>query len=71
MTTHLPDNSSLLDVLYYNNRQAKNRGADGGSWCEREYHEEAGEELAKVGWTCGQNGRGQLTNRADALSVEG
>ena len=23
----------------------------------RESHEEAGEELAKVGWTCGNNGR--------------
>ena len=34
----------------------KNGGAEGGSWCERGSHEEAGEEPAKVGWTCGQNG---------------
>ena len=32
------------------NRQAKNGGTEGGV---RESHEEAGEESAKVGWTCG------------------
>ena len=26
----------------------------------RESHEEAGEEPAKVGWTCGRNGRGMV-----------
>ena len=26
----------------------------------RESHEEAGEEPAKVGWTCGKNGRGTI-----------
>ena len=26
----------------------------------RESHEEAGEETAKVGWTCGKNGRGTV-----------
>ena len=35
----------------------------------RESHEEVGEELAKVGWTCGKNI--QLTKRADVLGVEG
>ena len=49
----------------------KNGGAEGESWCERESHEEAGEEPAKVGWTRGQNGRERLTKRADALRVEG
>ena len=53
------------------NRQAKNGGAEGGSWCEREFKEEAGEELAKVGWARELNGRGRLTKRAVALHVEG
>ena len=26
----------------------------------RESHKEAGEELAKMGWTCGKNGRGMI-----------
>ena len=39
------------------NRQVRNGEAEGGSWCERESHKEAGEEPAKVGWTCGKNGR--------------
>ena len=30
------------------------------SWCERESHKEAGEEPAKVGWTCGKNGTGTI-----------
>ena len=38
----------------------KNEGAEEGSWCERESHEEAGEEPAKVGWTCGKNGSGTV-----------
>ena len=29
----------------------KNGGAEGGVWCEIEFHEEAGDELVKVGWT--------------------
>ena len=49
-------------------RQAKNRGAEGGSWCEKE---EAGEEPVKVGWTCGTNGGERLTKIADALRVGG
>ena len=53
------------------NKQAKNGGAEGGGGCERESQEEAGEESVKVGWTRGQNGRGRLTERADALTVEG
>ena len=32
------------------NRQAKNGGAEAGSWCEKESHAEAGEEPDKVGW---------------------
>ena len=36
----------------------KNGGAERGSWCEREYHEEAIEEPAKVGLTYGTNGSG-------------
>ena len=28
--------------------------------CVKESHKEAGEELAKVGWTCGRNGRGMV-----------
>ena len=35
-------------------------GAHGGSWCEKESHEEAGEESVNVGWTCGKNGRGTV-----------
>ena len=35
-----------------------------------ELREEVGEEPAKVDWTCGQNGRGRLTKRADVLRVE-
>ena len=31
---------------------AKNGGAEGGSWCERQ---DAGEEPVKVGWTRGKN----------------
>ena len=50
----------LPDVSYYNeekNRQAKNGGAEGGGWCEREYRGKlAGEEPVKVGWTRGNNG---------------
>ena len=42
------------------NRQAKNRGAEGGSWCEKESHEEVGEEPTEVCWTCGENGRGTV-----------
>ena len=41
-------------------RQVKNGGAEGGGWCERGFQEEAGEELAKVGWTRGKNGRGTV-----------
>ena len=29
-------------------RVVNNRGAEGGGWCEREFQEEAGEELVKV-----------------------
>ena len=36
---------------------------------ERESHNEAGEEPAKVGWIRGKNGRERLTKRADALRV--
>ena len=32
------------------NRKEKNGGAEGGSWCEKESHKEAGEYPAKVGW---------------------
>ena len=39
-----------------------------GSWWERDPHEEVDEEPAKVGWTCGQNGRGPNVN---VLKVEG
>ena len=39
-----------------------------GSWWERDPHEEVGEEPAKVGWSCGQNGRGTNVN---VLKVEG
>ena len=42
------------------NRQAKNGGVEGGSWWEREPHEEVGEEPGKVGWSCGRNGRGTI-----------
>ena len=42
------------------NRHAKNGGAGGGGWCERESHEDAGENPAKVGWTRGKNGRGPV-----------
>ena len=52
-------------------RLVKNGGAEGGGWCEREFQEEAGEEPIRVGWTRGKNGRGQLTEKADALRVEG
>ena len=45
---------------------------------ERESHEEAGEEPAKVGWRCGKNGRRMvdeerewLMKRADVFRVEG
>ena len=38
----------------------KKGGVEGGSWCERESHKEAGEESAKVGWKCGKNGRGTI-----------
>ena len=38
----------------------KNGGAEGGRWCERGFQGEAGEELAKVGWTHGINGRGTV-----------
>ena len=37
----------------------------------KEFHEEAGEEPVKVGWTRGTNGRERLVKRADALRVEG
>ena len=30
----------------------------------RESHEEAGEELAKVDWTCEQNGRGTVDEKS-------
>ena len=36
----------------------------------RESHEEAADELAKVGWTCGKNGRLRLMKRLGALRVE-
>ena len=40
-------------------RQAKNGGAEGGSWCKREFHQEEDEaKIAKVGWTRGKNGMG-------------
>ena len=39
------------------NRQANDEGAEGGSWCEREYYEKSNEEPPKVGWRCGKNGR--------------
>ena len=42
------------------NKQAKNGGAEGGIWCVRESHEEAGMEPTKVDWTCGNNGRGMV-----------
>ena len=35
-----------------------------------ESHNEAGEESAKVGWTCRKNGRVRLMKRMDALGVE-
>ena len=38
----------------------KNGGTGGGGWWEREFQEEAGEELVKVGWTRGRNGRGTV-----------
>ena len=44
--------------------QAKNGSVVGGSWCERESHEEADEEPANVGWTFGNK-------RADASRVDG
>ena len=35
-------------AILLNRREAKNRGADGGGWCEEEFPEEAGEEPVKV-----------------------
>ena len=46
------------------NRQTKNGGVEGGSWCEREFHKEVGEEPAKVGWTCRKNGRGTINEES-------
>ena len=36
-----------------------------GGWCGREFQEKDGEESVKLEWTCGTNGRGRLTKRAD------
>ena len=36
---------------------------------EGEFHEEAGEESVKVGWTRGTNGRERLMKMPDALAV--
>ena len=36
----------------------------GWSWVDRVSHEEAGEELAKVGWTLGTNGRGTVDDES-------
>ena len=49
----------------------KNGGTGGGGWWEREFQEEAGEELVKVGWTRGRNGRGRLRKRSCTVGVEG
>ena len=35
----------------------KNGGAEGGGWWEREFQEEACEEIGKLGWARGKNGR--------------
>ena len=53
------------------NRKEKNGGAEGGSWCEKESHKEAGEYPAKVGWNgCVARMEGvRLTKRADAPGV--
>ena len=45
VTVEYSQSRPLSDVLYYNkekNRQAKNGGTEGGSWCEIESHEEVG-----------------------------
>ena len=38
---------------------------------ERESYEEAGEEPAKVGWTCGKNGRGMVDEMTGCAWSEG
>ena len=47
------------------------RGRERGRGRGRESHEKAGEKPARVGWTCGKNGRGWRMRRADTLRVEG
>ena len=49
----------------------KNGGTEGGSWCERKPHEEASEEPAKVGWTCGKNGRGTVDEKSGCAQSGG
>ena len=43
---NIPTDKSIKQILF-----------EGGSWCERESHEEACEMSAKVGWTRGHTGR--------------
>ena len=41
-------------------RMEKLRVSEGGSWCDREFHKEAGEELVKVSWARGMNSWGMV-----------
>ena len=68
-TTMWGDNEYHFDV--FEHRQANNGGTEGGSWCERESREEAGEEPVKVGWTRGKMEGELLTKIADALRIYG
>ena len=38
----------------------KNGGSDERGWCKRVVQEDRSKESAKVGWTCGTNGRGSV-----------
>ena len=49
----------------------KNGGVEGGGGCERGFQEEAGEELAKVGWTRGINGRGTVDEKSGCAQSGG
>ena len=56
MKVHVYENN-WVGIMSEKSRQAKNGGAEGGSWWERGFQREAGEESVKVAWTRGKNGR--------------
>ena len=67
-----PSQTCVAEEVYYRKRVDKRRMEKLNEEVEvREFQEEAGEELVKVGWTRGKNGRGTVDKESGCAQCGG